>query len=1206
MIRFGYIQFRKITRAFIFRGIQALFLVVFGFVLIFSMGEGSNAFASAAYSEKDLKETYLKTLENAVDVFEPLFTIKLTNAPDSGFYDFRRYNNWTHPRNEPYHTLCMVPGNGQVVLSYAVLLKYTDKNFFGNAQYPKEVLFEHARKAIRWICLTSAYVDHPYPFLPEVRDDLASGRQWKRRWGLRQDLLGYLSIGVALLWDDLDADTRHLFEQVATGGALRERVVRTMTPKGNGNHDQVKQDLSSTVAAAYLFPAHPDHVKFMNAVAGAGLDMVSTARDYSSDFPVNEKLLKNFALGNNLNPDYSSLHHNHPSLWYGVDLVFEGRLYVEILSKLTGLSVPETFNYSGNGFDGVYRYASLLTTGDGVMMHLRSPEYDCCYGEGLLAFCYGGVLKGDPRGASLEMKASQILSDHTRAIGQFDYHRGSWAKAAMAFLMHRLQIRGPYTANNDEISDKLVGTYRLPSLRALIHRTPSAWKGFVWGGDGEAGGGGPGAYVVPSEVGGPLVYNTSDGLIGAVLKHRPLILYFIILGFSFLLAVFGLFYSRKKALEIAEICSFAAIALFLAGGVIAWIDLKYTLPLRIPHAEIPLWPFVAVTIIAAAIIVLAVALSRLRWQQLKCTFVWTRPLLMALFVVPITILLMVRTPWMVVIQGENFFDIPLFYLICLVICILILNFGENFLILKETAIILPFLILVISIFSWFHGHMNENKDLFYLNLISIRNMPRIYIAESIGITVLLLALIGKIFFKKRRFLVAFECSGIFLISGVTVGLLSYSRFDLPQISRTYCEMSDNGFSTVGKSVTSVTDQLHAFFSFENGPGIIFLNIYGRQDAFVSYSGLPQPFYYREGFISARNVYFDGGMSSAALLRESSSNWWAVDNRIGMVFSGGNPFISGSRQLGSNWARTESYLDRMDIVAVSPMRLAALRQGQSLIKVAAGIYPGASRNEISEFAHDWRPLDEKGVVDGWMGVLAPMNDNNGLALAIANMNDFPSEADIQLSWNNWAPVFCMSGILKGENWYCPMTLNGYTTFRDQTNLLVRSHPKNSVQVEKINQNKYKFTTINGAVFNTRLRWIGPPLTNVILQDQFGRKEITSSSIASERGSVITIHGSVVITFDSDELEDSIPPFVEVSKPVSEADGKLLISVIANDQSNIANVTLYQDDVPLGKQDKPPYKWHIRPTENFHTFKALAVDASPRLNRRISYSVGWQKN
>ena len=89
-------------------------------------------------------------------------------------------------------------------------------------------------------------------------------------------------------------------------------------------------------------------------------------------------------------------------------------------------------------------------------------------------------------------------------------------------------------------------------------------------------------------------------------------------------------------------------------------------------------------------------------------------------------------------------------------------------------------------------------------------------------------------------------------------------------------------------------------------------------------------------------------------------------------------------------------------------------------------------------------------------------------------------------------------------------------------------------------------------------------------------------------ITTIHGSVVITFDSDELEDSIPPFVEVSKPVSEADGKLLISVIANDQSNIANVTLYQDDVPLGKQDKPPYKWHIRPTENFHTFKALAVD------------------
>jgi hypothetical protein len=172
--------------------------------------------------KSELCGTYLKILEQGVDCFEPLYSEDTSSCgPDTGFYDFRRYGNWTHPRNEPYHTLCMIPGNGQVILSYAVLLKYTEQQYFGSKRVSRKTLFEHARKAIRWICQTSAYVENPCPFLPEVRKDLASGKQWKRRWGMRQDLLGYLSTGVAVLWDDLDSETKHLFKQVAAGAALK-------------------------------------------------------------------------------------------------------------------------------------------------------------------------------------------------------------------------------------------------------------------------------------------------------------------------------------------------------------------------------------------------------------------------------------------------------------------------------------------------------------------------------------------------------------------------------------------------------------------------------------------------------------------------------------------------------------------------------------------------------------------------------------------------------------------------------------------------------------------------------------------------------------------------------------------------------------------------------------------------------------------------
>lgn len=897
----------------------------------------STVFAVQTDMEEALKEKYIEILENGVDVFEPLYTEALTSVPDGGFFDFRKYKNWTHPRNEQYHTLCMIPGNGQVILTYAVLLKYTNKKYFCSGKYSREILFEHLRKTIRWVCITSAYVPQPYPFLPEIRDDMAKGEQWYRKWGLRQDLLGYFSVGVSLLLKDLDMETRSLFEQVISGTALRGRVPRSATSVGNGNHDQVKQDLSSTVAAAYLLTQHPEHKKFWEFLEGAGIDMVSTPKDFSSEKFIGKKKLKNLAQSSNLNSDYSSYHHNHPSLWYGVDLIFEGRAYVEILANLTGQKIPDTYTYDGNGFDGVYKYASVLATKDGVLNPLRSPEYDSSYGAGLLSFCYGAVIKKDTDAMLLEKKAADILGRHTKAIGQYDYHRGSWSKVAMAFLLHQLHPISFKKAPVEEPFKHLYGSHHFKTLRALIYRNFESWVGFVWGADGDVGSGGVGAYVMPAKAGGPFIYNSSDSLAGGVLKHRPLWLYIVFIFCSlFFFTVSLIFFKRKN--EFSKVLILIAFLCIFDAVLIGWIDLFHTLPLRIPNAVVPRWSVAVVSILITLVAILAVLnQSKILSDFSHAKYFGLKPFMTALLGIPLTLLLMTRTPWIEILNTANFSESLWIHIAGILLCFFAVNFKDRLFFFKEIklSILCVYLLVLIVVLILLMKHSTINP--FYLRLVSIRNISRIYFASIVGTCFLGTGLILNFVLSKKYMYVALQISMVFFSSSFAIAMLSYGRFDLPRVNQVSQKLSDDGFSTAGLTSTSVVNRRQAFFCFDNGPTVLFLNIGGKTNGLVTWSGLPVSFYQRDNFVDSRSVHFKNGYGKIYLLEKTMGDWWCIDGLLGMVISGGEKEISGSRRLGRNWARTETYLDKIDIVSVSALRRKKLYKDKLLINMTATIY-----------------------------------------------------------------------------------------------------------------------------------------------------------------------------------------------------------------------------------------------------------------------------
>ncbi len=106
-------------------------------------------------TEKQLMDLYLSIVEDTVSVFEPLWTDDSKRIPNSGFYDVRKYDDWT-PTYKGYAGIVTIPANGLVDFAYAILLTETDKPDFTAKKIPRAVLLDHAVKSIRWCCLAAA------------------------------------------------------------------------------------------------------------------------------------------------------------------------------------------------------------------------------------------------------------------------------------------------------------------------------------------------------------------------------------------------------------------------------------------------------------------------------------------------------------------------------------------------------------------------------------------------------------------------------------------------------------------------------------------------------------------------------------------------------------------------------------------------------------------------------------------------------------------------------------------------------------------------------------------------------------------------------------------------------------------------------------------------------------------------------------------
>lgn len=479
-------------------------------------------------TEEGLRGLYLEIVEQAVDVFEPLWTDASATLPRSGFFDVRKYDDWW-PGYKGYAGIVTVPANGMIDYCYALLLNETNKPVFGKKKVPRRVILEHAVQSVRWCSMTSVYATDKKPYIYEdTAPQFLEGRYWRREYGYRADEAGFLTMAGAWLWPHLDAATKKAFEETMIGGANRERIVYSWKPPQGGNQDQAKQDLSSTMGAAFLFPGRPDRAQYLDAVRGFGIDMVSTLHDFARSAVADGKPVSEWAKGWNLYQDYAGDHHGWAHVWYGCDKLFEGYLYVYLLSRTTGQPMPEVFTYPGNGFDGVLERVKTLAQPESDPVSVHGMEYDSFYGAGQLAFCYGAVLKKDPVAAALEERSARLLARHARAVPVYDYHNNKWSKAAVCYMVHKLGGGRAEPVAFEEAWRSLGGVAHHPWWQNLLHRSADKLAAFSWGTisseNNHFGGTGNGVcgFVIPARLGKmapepePLVYLHPFSIVGQV------------------------------------------------------------------------------------------------------------------------------------------------------------------------------------------------------------------------------------------------------------------------------------------------------------------------------------------------------------------------------------------------------------------------------------------------------------------------------------------------------------------------------------------------------------------------------------------------------------------------------------------------------------------------------------------------------------------
>jgi hypothetical protein len=374
-------------------------------------------------------------------------------------------------------------GNGGVCITYAVLLtEFPDRAEFAAKKVRREVMLDHARRAMRSVALANKGCTHPLAKKPGMWGGAHGSDRGHWQSALETE---HWVVAAHLLAKELDDDTRALVRQVA--GAEADLCLKTIPQgkPGNTAADDCCWNAGLLGVCAAIFADDPRAAKWDEWAKRWALNTEAREPDRTSTRVVDGRPLGEWLVSTQGFPDLTLENHGFWDLPYQV--CFAALSEPIVAHAMCGRKVPEAF------------YLNAREEGEEILKWLVLPDGDLLCPQGLdwaerdvqhqWAFTELGSLLDMSWARAAEARCLQTLLQRQRAFNDGSLHALDFGYQtdlancwAFSFLLHKYFGKGGSSPDFDEPK----GAKIFPHVGVGVFRSANMVSSVSWYGPRQA------------------------------------------------------------------------------------------------------------------------------------------------------------------------------------------------------------------------------------------------------------------------------------------------------------------------------------------------------------------------------------------------------------------------------------------------------------------------------------------------------------------------------------------------------------------------------------------------------------------------------------------------------------------------------------------------------------------------------------------------
>ncbi|MEX0643139.1 MAG: hypothetical protein WD468_10590 [Pirellulales bacterium] len=454
----------RIRESGAFRLVQFQSAQVLSALLVFGSYQVGHTAEQAGATPQSAAQAYLNLLENFTGFAEQYWNAEAQSYDASG-----AGVTWAR-------------GNGGMCLTIAVLLtEYPDRELFTPKRIPRQVLFDHARRAIRTLCFTSNVCTDPRAVKPGKwggPDPNPKRGGWHWQAGLETE---HWVLATHLLAAQLDDDTLALVKQVAGAEAdgAANRPIQSARP-GDTAADDCSWNAGILGVCAAIYADDPRAKSWDEWAKRWALNMEGREPDRKSQRLIDGKPLGEWLVSTNAFPDLTIVNHGFWDLPY--QTCFADLSEAILAYKMCNRPIPEAF------------HANVLEEGDQILKWLAMPDGDLLCPQGIdwaerdvqhsWAYTILGTLLDQPWALAAEARCIDLLTRRQAAFGDgsihaldFGYQTDLARVWTASFLWHKYFGK---LGNSGREFEEPRGAKLYPYVATAVFRTPDLASSVTW------------------------------------------------------------------------------------------------------------------------------------------------------------------------------------------------------------------------------------------------------------------------------------------------------------------------------------------------------------------------------------------------------------------------------------------------------------------------------------------------------------------------------------------------------------------------------------------------------------------------------------------------------------------------------------------------------------------------------------------------------